>query len=276
MTDEIWPRYFETMGIPLVAGRDFTMLDENENARPVIINEAFARRFWPGQNAIGKRLSFDGPSQPFWDVVGVVKDSKYFSLGEDPRPYVYFPMLRDGEEDVAIVARTNSDPASLIQAMRREIQRLDANLPVTEAKTMREHMRLSLFPLRAGAWVAGSFALLALALAGLGIYGVMSYATEQRTRELGVRMALGAQGADVLRLVMRQGLWLALTGLALGLAGALAVTQLMKSVLYGVSATDAVTFAGVTSLLALIVSLACYIPARQATKIDPLKALRHD
>jgi putative ABC transport system permease protein len=276
MTNEIWPRYFETMGIPLAAGRDFTMQDDNENARPVIINEAFARRFWPGQNAIGKRLSFGGPSQPFWDVVGVVKDSKYFSLGEAPQPYVYFPMLRDGEEDVAIVARANGDPASLLNAMRREIQRLDANLPVTEAKTMRDHMRFSLFPLRAGAWVAGSFAVLALLLAGLGIYGVMSYATAQRTREIGIRMALGAQGRDVLRLALRQGLTLALIGLTLGFAGALAVTQLMKSVLYGVSATDAATFGSVTLLLALIVLLACFVPAQRATRIDPLKALRHE
>lgn len=276
MINEIWPRYFETMGIPLVAGRDFTMRDDNENARPVIINEAFARRFWPGQNAIGKRLSFGGPSQPFWDVVGVAKDSKYFSLGEDPQPYAYFPMLRDGEEDVAIVVRANSDPTSLIQAMRREIQRLDANLPVTEAKTIREHMRLSLFPLRAGAWVAGSFAVLSLLLAGLGIYGVMSYATAQRAREIGIRMALGAQAGDVLRLALRQGLALALIGLTLGLAGALAVTQLMKSVLYGVSATDAATFGGVTLLLALILLLACYVPAQRATRIDPLVALRHE
>ncbi len=276
LTNEVWPRYFETMGIPLLAGRDFTMQEDNENVRPVIVNETFARRFWPGQSAIGKWLSFSGPDQPHWDIVGVVKDSKYWSLGENPQPYVYFPMLRDGEGDAALVARTSGDPQSLINVIRHEVRRLDANLPVYDAKPMREHMRLSLFPLRAGALVAGSFALLALALAGLGIYGVMSYATEQRTRELGIRMALGAQGSDVLRLVMRQGLRLALTGLALGLAGALAVTRLMKSVLYGVSATDAVTFAGVTSLLALIVSLACYFPAQRVTKIDPLKALRHD
>lgn len=276
LTNEIWPRYFETMGIPLLAGRDFTLQDDNEKARPVIVNETFARRFWPGQNAIGKRLSFGGPDQPFWDIIGVAQDSKYWSLGEDPQPYVYFPMLREGEGAAAMVVRTSGDPQSLINAIRHEARQLDANLPVYDAKTMREHMRLSLFPLRAGAWVAGSFALLALALAGLGIYGVMSYATQQRAREFGIRMALGAQGADVLRLVIGQGLRLALTGLALGLAGALAVTQLMKSVLYGVSATDEVTFAVVTLLLALIVLLACYVPAQRATKIDPLKALRHD
>jgi ABC-type antimicrobial peptide transport system permease subunit len=172
--------------------------------------------------------------------------------------------------------RASGDPQSLLNALRHEAQQLDANLPVYDAQTMREHMRLSLFPLRTGAWAAGSFALLALLLAGLGIYGVMSYAVSQRTRELGIRMALGAQGGDVLRLVIRQGLMLALIGLALGLAGALALTRLMTSALYGVSATDAPTFAGVTLLLASVVLLACYVPARRATRVDPLIALRRE
>lgn len=163
-----------------------------------------------------------------------------------------------------------------MNAIRHEVRRLDANLPVFDAKTMSEHMRLSLFPLRTGAWVAGGFALLALGLAGLGMYGVVSYAVSQRTRELGIRLALGAQGGDVMRLVMRQGLVLALIGLALGLAGALALTRLITSVLVGVSATDTVTFAGVTLLLALVVLLACYVPARRATKVDPMTALRYE
>jgi putative ABC transport system permease protein len=272
----VWTRYFETMGIPLAQGRDFAPQDENEETRVVIVNESLARRFWPGQSAVGKRLSQGGPDRPFWEIIGVVKDSKYLSIGEDPQPFVYFPMMRNYDGAAALLVRATGDPQSLIGAIRHEVRRLDPNLPVFDAKTMRQHMGLALLPLRAGAWVAGCFALLALGLTGLGIYGVMSYAVSQRTRELGIRMALGAQGSDVLRLVMRQGLRLAFMGLTMGLAGALAVTQLMKSVLYGVSATDAVTFAGVTSLLALIVSLACYVPAQRATKIDPLKALRHD
>ncbi len=276
LTNEVWPRYFETMDIGLLEGRDFTIQDDKEEARPVIVNESFARRFWPGQSAIGKRLSQGGPDRPFWEIVGVVRDSKYWSIGEDPQPFVYFPMPRNYEGDAAIVARTNGDPQNLIKAIRQEIQHLDANLPVYDAKTMSEHMRLSLFPLRTGAWVAGGFALLALLLAGLGIYGVMSYATEQRTRELGIRMALGAQGGDVLRLVIRQGMALALAGLALGLAGALALTRLMTSVLVGVSATDAMTFISVTMLLAMVVLIACYVPARRAMKVDPIVALRCD
>jgi predicted permease len=264
------------MGIPLLQGRDFTPQDGGEQTRVAIVNESFARRFFPGESAVGRRLSKDGPDNPFWEIVGVVKDSKYWSIGEDPQPFVYFPMMRNYGGSPALVARTTGDPQSLIGAIRHEVRQLDANLPVFDAKTMSEHMRLSLFPLRAGAWVAGSFAVLALGLAGLGIYGVMNYAVSQRTRELGIRMALGAQTRDVLRLVIRQAMALALTGLALGLAGALAVTRLMKSVLVGVSATDVGTFIGVTLLLAVVVLIACYVPARRAAKVDPLVALRYE
>jgi predicted permease len=274
--NHVWPRYFETMGIALSAGRDFTMQDDKAGARPVIVNESFARRFFPGQSALGKRLRQGGPDNPFWEIVGVARDSKYMSLGEDPQPFVYFPMMRDYLGTTALVVRATGDPQKLLAALRHEVRQLDAHLPVYDVKTMREHMRLSLFPLRAGAWVAGGFALLALLLAGLGLYGVMSYATGQRTRELGIRIALGAQGRAVLWLVIRQGMMLALLGLLLGLAGAWALTRLMTSVLYGVSATDIVTFASVTLLLALVVLLACWIPARRATKVDPMVALRCD
>jgi putative ABC transport system permease protein len=272
--ESVWPRYFETMGIPLLEGRDFTMRDDKEQSRFVIVNEAFARRFWPGQSPIGKRLSRGGPDDPRFEVIGVVKDGKYWTLGEDPRPFVYFPMAREYDSDVALVVHTSVEPQSMINAIRREVERLDANLPLYDVKTMSEHLRLPLFPLQAGAWVAGGFALLALLLAGLGIYGVMAYAVSQRTREIGLRMALGAESRDVMRLVVKQGMWLALTGLALGLAGALVLTRLMSSVLYGVSATDAVTFAGVTLLLGSVVLLACYLPARRAAKVDPMIALR--
>lgn len=273
-TNTVWPRYFETLGIPLQSGREFTLDEDKEETRVVIVNESFARRFFPGQNAVGKRLRQGGPDFPFWEIIGVARDSKYFSLGEDAQPFVYFPLARDYKGDAALLLRTSGDAQSLLNAVRHEVRQLDANLPLYDVKTLREHLRLSLFPLRAGAWIAGSFALLALLLAGLGIYGVMSYATAQRTRELGIRIALGAQSSDVWRLVLRQGLILALLGLALGLAGAFGVTRLMTSVLYGVSATDAATFTSVTLLLALVVLLACWIPARRATKVDPMVALR--
>ncbi len=272
----VWPRYFETMGIPLVQGRDFTILDGNDRRHVALVSEAFARRFWPGQNAVGRRFRHGGPGNPFWEIVGVVKDSKFVSLGEDPQPFVYYPMIGDYEGSAAFVARTTGEPQNLINAIRHEVRQLDGNLPVYDAKTMNEHMRISLFPLRTGAWVAGSFALLALSLAGLGIYGVMSYAVSQRTRELGIRMALGARSGDVLRLVIWQGMALLLIGLALGLAGALALTRLMKSVLVGVSSTDLATFIGVTLMLAVVALIACYVPARRATKVDPLVALRYE
>src|SRR5262245_31430954 len=275
-TGEVWPRYFETMGIPLLEGRDFTTRDDKEESRFVIVNETFARRFWPGQNPIGKHLSRGGPDGQRFEIVGVVKNGKYWTLGEDPRPFVYFPLTREYGSDLTLVVNTSVEPQSMINTIRREVERLDANLPLYDVKTMSDHLRLSLFPLRAGAWVAGGFALLALLLAGLGVYGVMAYAVSQRTREFGVRMALGARGADVMRLVVRQGMWLALVGLAIGLAGALVLTRLMSSVLYGVSATDVVTFTGVTLLLGSVVLIACYLPARRAAKVDPMIALRCD
>ena len=271
----VWPKYLGTMGIPLVDGREFRAQDDKKESRVVIVNETFARRFWPGQNALGKRISHKAEG-PFWEVIGVAKNGKYWSLGEDPQPFIYFPMMRDYEPSAALVVSTNAEPRSLINAIRGEVQQMDGNLPVYDAKTMDEHMRLSLLPLRAGAWVAGSFALLALTLAGLGIYGVMAYSVSQRTREIGIRMALGANSRDVLSLVIKQGMRLALIGLGVGLAGSLALTRLMSSVLYGVSATDAVTFALVSSLLAVVVLAACYIPARRAARVDPMIALRYE
>jgi len=274
--ERIWPRYFETMGVPLLEGRDFTMRDDKDESRIVIVNETFARRFWPGQNPIGKRLSRGGPDAPRFEVIGVVKDGKYWTLGEDPRPFVYFPMAREYDDIAALVVHTSVEPQSMINTIRREVERLDANLPLYDVKTMSEHLRLPLFPLQAGAWVAGGFALVALLLAGLGVYGVMAYAVSQRTREVGVRMALGGQSRDVMWLVVKQGMWLALAGLAIGLAGAMVLTRLMSSVLYGVSATDLLTFAGVTLLLGLVVLIACYLPARRAAKVDPIIALRYE
>jgi predicted permease len=272
----VWPRYFETMGIPLLEGRDFTMRDDKEESRFVIVNETFARRFWPGQNPIGKRLSRGGPDNPRFEVVGVAKDGKYWTLGEAPRPFIYYPIAREYDQNMSLVVLTGVEPQSMIDAIRREVERLDANLPLYDVKTMSEHLRFPLLPLRAGAWVASGFALLALLLAGSGIYGVMSYTVSQRTREIGVRMALGAESRDVMRLVVGQGMWMALIGLAIGLVGAIALTWLMSSVLYGVSATDFVTFAGVTLLLGSVVLIACYLPARRAAKVDPIVALHRE
>jgi len=270
------PGYFQTMEIPLIAGRDFTERDREDRPRIVVINETFARRFWPGQYALGKRFRYSRADGPLVEVAGVVKDGKYLSLGEDPKPFFYLPALQSYDETTTLVARTTNDPSATLATIRGEVLKLDSTMPFAEVKTLTEHMSLSLFPLRIGASIVGSFGLLALLLAAIGIYGVMAFAVSQRTREIGIRMALGAQRRDVLRLIIIQGVTLMLIGLGFGLAGALLLTRLMSSVLYGVSATDVVTFASVTALLGLVVLLACWIPARRATKFDPMTALRCD
>jgi ABC-type antimicrobial peptide transport system permease subunit len=226
--------------------------------------------------ALGKRFRSGGSNGPLNEVVGIARDGKYFSLGEDPKPFVYSPMLQSYNGSSALVVRTTGDPHAIIAAIRREVQQLDPDLSVFNVKTLTEHMRLSLLPMNVGAVVVGAFGLLALALAAIGIYGVMAYSVSQRTREIGIRMALGAQAGDVMSLVIRQGMVLALTGLGLGLAGAVALTRLMSSVLVGVSATDSATFIMVPLVLALVVFAACYIPARRATRVDPMVALRRE
>ena len=271
---EVWPRYFETMGIPIVEGREFTMEDDKKEPRFVVINETLARRFWAGQSAIGKRIG-TGKDGPFWQVVGVAKNGKYWSLGEDSQPFLYFPLVRDYQSSASLVVSASGEPVSLFNAIRAEVQKLDPNLPVFDMKTMDEHMRLSLLPLRTGAWVAGCFGALALTLAGLGIYGVTAYSVSQRTREIGIRMALGASSCDVLLTIVKLGMRLGGLGIGIGLAGSFALTRLMSSVLYGVSSTDAVTFAVVTLMLCFVVISGCLIPARPA-KVDPMVALRYE
>jgi len=271
----ISPNYFQTMGINL-RGRDFTTQDNKTETRVAVVNETFARRFFPDGEAIGKRFNFGGPDDPFWEIVGVAADGKYETLGESQKPAFYRPLLRDYNTTITLVARTAGDPRSLIAALRREVQALDPTLPLFGVKTLTEHMQVPLFPARMAAIVLGSFGVLALVLAAIGIYGVMSYVVAGRTREIGVRMALGAQAADVLKMVVMQGMKLVLFGVGLGLLGAFALTRLMSSLLYGVSATDPVTYGGVAILLAGVALFACLIPARKATKVDPMVALRYE
>ena len=272
----ISPNYFRTMEIPL-RGRDFSDLDSKEESRVAIVNETFARRLFPGREAIGGRFNFDGPDQPYWEIVGVAADGKYNSLGEDPKPAFYRPLWRNYSSGVSLVARTATpNPESAISGLRNELLRLDSTLPVYNVKTLTEHMSLPLFPFRMAAAVLGSFGVLAIVLAAIGIYGVMSYVVAGRTREVGVRVALGASRSNVLFLIMRQGMSLALVGLVLGLVVSFGAAQLLVKVLFGVSPADPLTFAGVTILLASVAALACYVPARRATKVDPLVALRYE
>ncbi|HWQ36043.1 MAG TPA: ABC transporter permease [Blastocatellia bacterium] len=281
MVASVSANYLTTMNIPLLAGRDFSEQDTDKSTPVVIVNEAFVNRFLPGlqslQQAIGKRISTRGPEGPWRQIAGVTKTGKYWTLSEAPQPFVYFPLRQSPNISWnTLVVRTVSDPLPLAGAIRSEFQKLDPGLPVVDVKTIRQHLGLSLYPARVAAGLLGSFGLLALVLAATGIYGVMAYSVSQRTREIGIRMALGANKNDVLQMVVRQGMTLMLIGLGIGLVCAVAVTRLMASVLYGISSTDVVAFAAVTLLLVLVVFVACYIPARRAAKVDPMVALRYE
>ena len=274
MTSRATPGFLAALGTQLLQGRDFTEQETEAKQRVAVVNETFARRFWLGQSPLGKRFSFEGAAGPWIEIVGLMQDGKYFSLSEEAQSFVYVNLRPDSGSFLTLVARTAGDPQALIAALRREFQQLDANLPVYNVKTLTEHMAVPLFPGRVAATLLGSFGLLALLLAAIGIFGVMSYAVTQRTREIGIRMALGANAAGIFRLVVGHGLTLTAIGLGIGLAVAVAGTRLLATLLFGVSATDPLTFAVIALLLALVALLACWIPARRATKVDPMEALR--
>jgi macrolide transport system ATP-binding/permease protein len=270
----VGPRYFQTMEIRIARGREFTSQDR-AGAQPVVmINETLAHRLWPGEDPIGKRLRVGGESEPEAEVIGLAGDGKYATLGENARPYVYQPLLQSYASKMTLVVRTTGTPEALSAAVRERIQSLDPNLPVSQITTLSEQLAFALFPARLGAALLGAFGLLALGLAATGIYGVIAYSVSQRTQEFGIRIALGADGADVRRLVLREGLKVVLIGVTVGLALSLAVTRLIAGFLYGVGANDPLTFVGAPALLTVVALLACYLPARRATKVDPMVALR--
>jgi predicted permease len=276
-TMDVGPGYFQTMGVPLLGGREFDQRDR-EGAPPVaIINEAMAKRFWPGQDPVGHRFILgavaNGKSH---EIIAVVKTGKYRSLSEDARPFFYLSFLQSYHPKATVIAQTSGDPEKLIAAVRGEVQRLDPHLALNGIETLRKQLGLALFPAEATGILLGVFGLLGLVLALVGLSGAIAYSVSQRTREIGVRMALGAQRRDVLQLVLKQGMWLTFIGLGIGLIVSFALTRFLSSLLYGVSATDPVTFIGVSLLLSVVALLACYFPARRATKVDPLVALRCD
>ena len=279
MVGQIGPKYFQTLDTPLLDGREFNLFDTEKTERVVIVNETFVRRLMPfltsNSEAIGRRISFD-PEGPLTKIVGVARDGKYFNITEDPRAFVWRPIFQSYNNGGTLVVRTEGDPASMIAAVRKELNALDPTMPVFEVKTLNEHMRLAFFPSTVAASVLSAFGFVALMLAAMGIYGITSYAVAQRTHEIGIRMALGAQLKDVLKLVLSNGIKLTLLGIGFGLIGAYVVTRAITSLLYGVTATDPLTFIFVSLILTAVALIACYVPARRATKVDPLVALRYE
>jgi predicted permease len=268
------PGYFRTVGIPIQRGREFDRTDAPDSPPAVIVNETLAERLWPGEDPTGKRLMLGSRSPNV--VVGVARDARYRTLGEAPRPMLYFSQEQRYHSGVMLVVRTKGEPEPMVKAVRGEIAALDRGLPVASVRTLRQHMTWALWGVRMAASLSLAFGLLALVLAAAGLYSVMAYTVSQRTREIGIRMALGAEGRHVLRLVAVQGMALTVVGLALGLVGAFAATRVLSNILYGVSATDAATFAAIALLLSAVAFVACYVPARRATRIDPMEALRYE
>ena len=272
----VTPDYFRTLQIPIIRGRAFTDQDTVQNPKVVIVNETMARQLWLGESAIGKHFTIWRDEKFPREIVGVVGDTKP-SLDAEAGPQMYVPYAQDsGWGGVSLVLRTNGEPTAMTAAVRNEIRALDKGIPVFNVKTMNDVLLTSVGPRRTPMLLLSAFAGVALLLAMIGIYGVTAYYVTQRTQEIGIRMALGAQMSDVMKLVLRGGMALALIGIGVGLAGAFALTRLMTSLLFAVEPTDGVTFASVSLCLLVTASIACYLPARRATKVDPLVALRYE
>ncbi len=271
--NRVGPRYFETLGIPIVRGRAIDANDVDGKPLSVVINETMAKRYWAGRDPIGSTVRFGaGPAT----VVGIARDGKYGKLNEAPRNYIYIPVYQFFRPDMQLQVRTAGEPGAALQAIQGEIRKLDANLPLFDVRTVAEHMQLSVFIPKMASTLLGLFGGLALLLAVVGLYSVVAYSVAQRTREIGIRMALGAGRAAILGMVLRQGLILTAIGLGIGLGLAFAAAQAVKSQLLGVTSTDAVSFAGTTLALLFVACAACVIPARRASRLDPLSALRRE
>jgi putative ABC transport system permease protein len=271
------PHYFKTMGISMREGRDFTAQDDTSSTRVAIVSESMARTFWPNKPAIGQRFKWGVDDTTGWkNVVGVVADVSQNITGKRPPVQVYVPHTQEPLQTVTVVVKHDGDPAAMTTAMRRVVQSQDPDMPLYEVRTMEEAIHRALWENRIWVSLMTVFASLALIIAAVGIYGVMAYSVAQRTQEIGIRMALGAARQDVLRLVVGQAMRLTIIGVGIGLAGAYAVTRLMASVLFGVSATDPPTFIGVTVILGLSAVIAAWLPAERATRVDPMVALRSE
>ena len=276
MNNVVSPGHFKTLQIPLIAGRDFDARDRKGAQRVIIVNQRMAQMLWPAADAIGKHIFIGADSRDPIEVVGVSRTEKYRALAEDPKPFYYSPMAQRGASGMTLMMRTTSDPRSLVSAIRKEVQTMDARVPLSAIKTMTEHMTWPLWAPNMAATLALAFGVVALLLSAVGLYSVMAYIVSQRTREIGIRMALGAKRTDVLKLITRQGMRLAAVGVAIGFALSLLLARVLSSVLIGISAYDLTTFVVVPLLLAVVAFVACLVPARRATKVNPLVALRYD
>ncbi|HEX5706696.1 MAG TPA: ABC transporter permease [Pyrinomonadaceae bacterium] len=269
--------YFRTMGIPLLRGRNFNESEQTEARRVVLISESLARKYFPGEDPLGKSLVINMRATPTpTEIIGIVGDVRHTSLDAEVRPTVYWPHPELPLTVMTVVARTKGDPLALASAAQREVQAIDPQQPVADVRTMEQWLAQSTERARFSALLLVVFSCIALMLAAVGTYGVMNYSVTQRTHEIGVRMALGARGRDVLRMVVGGGMLLTLIGVVLGLGAAFALTRVLESLLYGVTATDPATFGAVAALLLVIGFLACYVPARRAARVDPMVALRYE
>jgi putative ABC transport system permease protein len=276
MTNVISPGFFKTMQIPILEGRDFDDRDQQKTQRVVMVNQRMAQMLWPGESAVGRRIFIGTDSRDGLEVVGVVKTGKYRTLAEDAKPFFYYPTSQRRPGTMMLVMRSSVDPRSLVSAVRGEVQALDRRVPVSGVKTMDEHKTYALWAPNMAASFSLAFGVLAILLSAVGLYSVMAYVVSQRTREVGIRMALGANRADVLKMITRQGMRLAAVGVGIGLLLSLALAKVLSSLLIGVSGYDVATFILVPTLLAGVALVACYLPARRATKVDPLVALRYE
>jgi putative ABC transport system permease protein len=277
----VTPRYFETMRITLLQGRDFSWSDSPQTQPVVAINEAMAKRYWPNEDSIGKRIRQGGPDDsevPWLTITGIVADVREFDPMTEPQPTMYFPIAQSEPSGTLRhwVMRTDNDPKSIAASVRGVVWDIDKDLPITRIRTMEEVRSMAVVSPRLNLLLFGLFAALVLILASVGIYGVTAYSVAQRTREIGIRMALGASRNDVARIVLRQGVRLGAIGVLFGLIGAFALTRLMTSMIYGVSPSDPATFSVVAFLLFSVALAACYIPARRAMRVDPIVALRYE
>jgi predicted permease len=269
----ISPGYFKTMEIPIVAGRDFSDQDTSATQPVMIVNRAFAEKYWPGKNAIGMEVDVAGKALT---IVGITRTANYDNLNEDPQPFFYDPLSQDYSPMAAIQVRTSGDPLAAASAVEKTVHDLNADVPVYDISTMATRVAVASTGERIAGTFVGTFGVLALVLAAVGIYGVVAYVTRQRTHEIGIRVALGAQRRDVLRLVLDHGLRLTVLGLGIGLALAAVLTRYIETLMFNVSPRDPWIFAGVSLLLCLVALGACYLPARKAMRVDPMVALRYE